>query len=94
MIISFSLNLYSEISCPKKLISKVPFRYLSLNGIVIAEIEEEDMAENRIIVTAAQKGSSATHVAKVISATPGQRVPMYSNASSSFLIFSAWNNET
>jgi tRNA G37 N-methylase Trm5 len=25
----------------KKLISKVPFRYLSLNGIVIAEIEEE-----------------------------------------------------
>jgi DNA-directed RNA polymerase subunit B len=53
-----------------------PGGYFIINGSERVLIAQEDMAENRIIVTAAQKGSSATHVAKVISATPGQRVPM------------------
>ncbi len=50
-----------------------PGGYFIVNGSERVIVAQEDLAENRILVDLARKGSSATHVAKVISAIPGQR---------------------
>lgn len=50
-----------------------PGGYFIVNGSERVIVAQEDLAENRILVDTAHKGSAATHVAKVISAIPGQR---------------------
>ncbi len=50
-----------------------PGGYFIVNGSERVIVAQEDLAENRILVDVAQKGSAATHTAKVISAIPGQR---------------------
>ncbi len=50
-----------------------PGGYFIINGSERVIVAQEDLAENRILIDLAHKGSSTTHVAKVISAIPGQR---------------------
>jgi len=50
-----------------------PGGYFIINGTERVIVAQEDLAENRILVDTAPKGSAATHIAKVISAIPGQR---------------------
>jgi len=50
-----------------------PGGYFIINGTERVIVAQEDLAENRILLDVSQRSSSATHVAKVISAIPGQR---------------------
>jgi len=50
-----------------------PGGYFIINGTERVIVAQEDLAENRILIDESPRSSSATHIAKVISAIPGQR---------------------
>jgi len=53
-----------------------PGGYFIINGAERVIVAQEDLAVNRILVDVAPSGSGATHIAKVFSSTPGQKVPV------------------
>jgi DNA-directed RNA polymerase subunit B len=53
-----------------------PGGYFIINGSERILVAQEDLAPNRVIVDYAKEGLNVTHMAKVVSATTGYRVPM------------------
>ncbi len=53
-----------------------PGGYFIVNGSEKVIVTQEDLAHNRVFVDYAKEGSNMTHTAKVISASPGYRVPI------------------
>jgi DNA-directed RNA polymerase subunit B len=55
---------------------KDPGGYFIINGSERILVAQEDLAPNRVIVDYAKEGLNVTHMAKVVSATTGYRVPI------------------
>ncbi len=55
---------------------KDPGGYFIVNGSERVIVTQEDLAVNRVLVDVTKGNAAATHVAKVISATSGYRVPL------------------
>jgi len=55
---------------------KDPGGYFIVNGSERVIVTQEDLAVNRVLVDVVKGNAAATHVAKVISATSGYRVPL------------------
>ncbi len=53
-----------------------PGGYFIINGSERILVAQEDLAPNRVIVDYAKEGLNVTHMAKVVSATTGYRVPI------------------
>mgnify|MGYP003871483507 FL=1 len=53
-----------------------PGGYFIINGSERVLVAQEDLAPNRVIVDYAKEGLNVTHMAKVVSATTGYRVPI------------------
>jgi DNA-directed RNA polymerase subunit B len=53
-----------------------PGGYFIVNGAERILVAQEDLAPNRVIVDYAKEGLNVTHMAKVVSATTGYRVPI------------------
>lgn len=75
------LDPLSRITDPRELIAlgedpKDPGGYFIINGSDRVLVAQEDMAPNRIIIDKVKEGISATHTAKLVSATSSMKVPL------------------
>ena len=81
VMVRSALDPLSKITDPKELIAlgedpKDPGGYFIINGSDRVLVAQEDMAPNRVIIDKVKEGISATHTAKLVSATSGMKVPL------------------